>query len=479
MMKRMKCKRWLLAATSSLLLLVVWIAGPVGEASAAPLIQDEAPIRHTVQTGETLFRIAQQYDTTVEAIVAANGITDPNRIRVGQQLVIPTSAQGSSVEEGGAPAAEPAVFSTYVVVPGDTLHAVARRFDASVTAVAALNGLVLPSDLPVGERLRIPGQNAGRLHRVAEGETALGLALRYSIPMWELLGANGLSSSSALLPHQLVLVSSEATTDTLPSPFVALDVGPVPVVQGHTVRVKAELAPGAALTGVFDDEVLNLVIEGDAYYALFGVHVLADPGVYALAFLATDAAGDEVYVMKSIEVVDGAYPVEVISLLVDLLDDEALAAERARVAEIKPVFTPERFWDGLFTRPITTEITSDFGVRRLYKYPSTQFYGYHEGTDFDGVVGSPVYAPAAGVVVLAEPLYLRGNALVIDHGWGVHTGYWHLSQIDVEVGQFVSPGDHIAQVGSTGRSTGAHLHWNLWVNGTNVNALQWTEYTFP
>jgi murein DD-endopeptidase MepM/ murein hydrolase activator NlpD len=124
-------------------------------------------------------------------------------------------------------------------------------------------------------------------------------------------------------------------------------------------------------------------------------------------------------------------------------------------------------------------VTSNFGTRRLYRYPSTQFYGYHEGTDFNGRIGSPVYAPAAGVVVLAEPLYLRGNALVIDHGWGVYTGYWHLSQIDVEVGQRVAPGEQIALVGSTGRSTGAHLHWDLWVNGTNVGALQWTEQVFP
>ena len=67
----------------------------------------------------------------------------------------------------------------------------------------------------------------------------------------------------------------------------------------------------------------------------------------------------------------------------------------------------------------------------------------------------------------------------IDHGWGVYTGYWHLSQIDLAVGQRVEAGERIALVGSTGRSTGAHLHWDLWVNGTNVDALQWTEQMFP
>jgi murein DD-endopeptidase MepM/ murein hydrolase activator NlpD len=231
--------------------------------------------------------------------------------------------------------------------------------------------------------------------------------------------------------------------------------------------------------GVIADEALKFVVDGDKHYALFGIHALAEPGIYPLALLAVDASGDEVYLTRPLEVVSGGYDTEEISLTQDLLDNDALATERARVAEIRPVFNPERYWDGLFTLPITTEVTSYFGTRRLYKYPSTQFYGYHEGTDFNGIVGSPVYAPAAGVVVLAEPLYLRGNALVIDHGWGVYSGYWHLSQIDVAVGQWIEPGDQIALVGSTGRSTGAHLHWDLWVNGTNVDAMQWTEHPFP
>jgi murein DD-endopeptidase MepM/ murein hydrolase activator NlpD len=82
-------------------------------------------------------------------------------------------------------------------------------------------------------------------------------------------------------------------------------------------------------------------------------------------------------------------------------------------------------------------------------------------------------------VVLAEPLTLWGNAVVIDHGWGVLTGYGHLSVIEVEVGQTVAAGDTIAKVGNTGLSTGAHLHWETWVGGTSVDSLQWLEQTFP
>lgn len=462
----------MIAGLSGLLLLFVWSTSALADAPSASPAQEEEPVIHVVQAGETLLGIAQQYGSTVEAIAMANGITDPGRIAVGQQLVIPTAAG-----EESAPA-----YLTYLVLPGDTLDVVARRFDVTTAAIAGLNGVVHPAGLSAGQQLRVPGQYAGRLHPVAEGETALGLALRYDLPMWEFLALNGLRSPDALLPGQRVLVPTQFTTGTLPAPFVALDVGPLPALQGHTVRVRADLAPGAEVRGVFDDQVLNFAAQEDAHYALFGVHALTDPSVYPLALLATDAAGDEVYLSESVEVVDGGYGYEELILPPErdaLLDPEALATERARLAEIKPVFNPERYWEGLFLRPLDTELTSFFGTRRLYQSPSYQFYSYHEGTDFDGEVGTPVYAPAAGVVALAEPLYVRGNAVIIDHGWGVYTGYWHLSQIDVEVGQRVAPGDQIALVGNTGLSTGAHMHWDFWVNGTNVSGLQWTEQLFP
>jgi murein DD-endopeptidase MepM/ murein hydrolase activator NlpD len=448
--------------------------------STVVLAQEEQVI-HVVQAGETLVGIAQQYGTTVEAIAEANGIVDVGRIDVGQQLIIPLAAG-----EGSRP-----TIHTYVVLPDDTLEVVACRFDTTATAIAELNGVANPGGLSVGQPLRVPGQYVGQLHQVAEGETAMGLALRYDLPLWEFLSANGLSSPGALLPGQRVWVPAPSVTGTpfdqahgtLPLPFETLDVGPVPVVRGYTVRVQVDLVPGAEVQGVFDEQVLNFVAQEDVYYALFGTHAtLTEAGTYPLALLATDAAGDEVYVSQSVEVAAGDYGYEEIILTEErdaLLNPEAIAAERARLAEIKTVFNPERYWDGLFSRPIDTQLTSFFGTRRLYQSPSYEFYGYHEGVDFDGEVGSPVYAPAAGVVVLAEPLFVRGNALVIDHGWGVYSGYWHLSQIDVAVGQQVAPGDQIALVGHTGLSTGAHLHWDFWVNGTNVNALQWTEQPFP
>ena len=101
------------------------------------------------------------------------------------------------------------------------------------------------------------------------------------------------------------------------------------------------------------------------------------------------------------------------------------------------------------------------------------------GLDFCGGEGLQIFAPAPGKVVFAAPLTVRGNATIIDHGWGVYSGFWHQSQILVNVGDTVEQGQVIGLVGGTGRVTGAHLHWDLWVNGIQVNPLNWLNQTYP
>jgi murein DD-endopeptidase MepM/ murein hydrolase activator NlpD len=86
-----------------------------------------------------------------------------------------------------------------------------------------------------------------------------------------------------------------------------------------------------------------------------------------------------------------------------------------------------------------------------------------------------VYCPAPGKVVLAETLQVRGNVVIVDHGRGVMSGFWHLSQINVKSGDEVWAGQVVGLVGSTGLSTGAHLHWEMRVNGVPVDPLQWAR----
>ena len=90
-----------------------------------------------------------------------------------------------------------------------------------------------------------------------------------------------------------------------------------------------------------------------------------------------------------------------------------------------------------------------------------------------------IYAPAPGKVVFVGLLTVRGNATIIDHGWGVYSGFYHQSRIDVKVGDIVETGQIIGQIGGTGRVTGPHLHWDLWVNGIQVNPFYWLDQVYP
>lgn len=90
-----------------------------------------------------------------------------------------------------------------------------------------------------------------------------------------------------------------------------------------------------------------------------------------------------------------------------------------------------------------------------------------------------IYAPAPGVVVFAGPLTVRGNATIIDHGWGIYTGIYHQAEIKVKTGDIVEAGQLIGLIGATGRVTGPHLHWDLFVNGVQVQPLDWLDRPFP
>jgi len=145
-------KRLRLCLISSLVVVMLLWAAPVG---AAPPDHGPAqePIVHVVQPGENLFRIARRYGTTVDAIVAANGLTNKRLIHAGQRLVIPRGA-GSSATAG-----HPTTTggSTYVVRPGDTLSQIAQRFGTTTVALARLNGITNPSLIHVGQVLRLSG----------------------------------------------------------------------------------------------------------------------------------------------------------------------------------------------------------------------------------------------------------------------------------------------------------------------------------
>jgi len=138
---------------------------------------------------------------------------------------------------------------------------------------------------------------------------------------------------------------------------------------------------------------------------------------------------------------------------------ERVRREQARVAQARQRDDARVDFTQRFVRPVEGRISGRFGRARAYNgKPGAP----HSGMDIAAASGTPVKAPAAGIVTFADPdLYLTGGTLLIDHGHGVSSNFLHLSRIDVQVGDRVEQGQVVAAVGSTGRSTGPHLHWGM------------------
>jgi len=130
-------------------------------------------------------------------------------------------------------------------------------------------------------------------------------------------------------------------------------------------------------------------------------------------------------------------------------------------------FVPPRL-SGPLAVPRDVEPSSRFGDQRVYNGKTE---GVHYGLDLPGATGDPVGAAGDGEVVLARDCYMSGQTVLLWHGAGVFTAYFHLSRMEVKVGDRVGPGQRLGRVGSTGRSTGPHLHWGVKVDGLWVDPL--------
>lgn len=147
-------------------------------------------------------------------------------------------------------------------------------------------------------------------------------------------------------------------------------------------------------------------------------------------------------------------------------EQQRIAEDRRKVQATLAKFTPERCWSLPLLRPVPGEISSLYGLKRIF---NGQPRSVHKGLDLRGAQGDPILAAADGTVALADDLYFSGNAVYVDHGLGVFTAYLHMSEMLVSPGQKVQRGQVLGRVGATGRVTGPHLHLSLLVQGTSVD----------
>jgi murein DD-endopeptidase MepM/ murein hydrolase activator NlpD len=321
----------------------------------------------------------------------------------------------------------------------------------------------------------------------AAGESLLELAVKQGSDPWTLASMNKLSGTWETLPGDILYSptgSSEESATGLPSAFLSASIDPLPLVQGSTEVVRARTQEGTTLAGTLVDIPLRFFQDNGEQVALQGVHALLEPGVYPLLLEATLSDGSKQSFEQMLLVTSGNYNSEPIPLNDPTLIDPAVTEpELKNIVALTASATPTRYWTDIFTSPATDPdcFTSYYGTRRTYSVIGSdlEVEGFHTGLDFCGGEGLQIFAPAPGKVVFAAPLSVRGYATIIDHGWGVYSGFWHQSQILVNVGDSVQQGQVIGVVGGTGRVTGAHLHWDLWVNGIQVNPFNWLDQAYP
>jgi murein DD-endopeptidase MepM/ murein hydrolase activator NlpD len=159
--------------------------------------------------------------------------------------------------------------------------------------------------------------------------------------------------------------------------------------------------------------------------------------------------------------------------LVSMLDPAVIAAEDATLTAIYGNVTARRIWNGRFLWPVLGPITTPFGDDRIYEPGSVP--GFHSGLDIAASEGTAVAAAQNGVVVWAGTLPIRGNTVILDHGWGIFTGYSHLSAINVQTGGQVFAGQTMGLIGNTGRWVGAHLHLEFRVHNVPLDPVPWLD----
>ena len=209
------------------------------------------------------------------------------------------------------------------------------------------------------------------------------------------------------------------------------------------------------------------------FYALVPVNYYAKPHISKIVAVVSKN-GKKFYKTFRVKIIKGKYKSEVLKVASNKakFTPKILKRIKKEAKEAKKIYntiTPFCYWQNYFILPLHSKITSAFGTRRVFNGILKSF---HSGVDFRAKTGTPIIAANDGKVVLAKHRFLAGNSVIIDHGEGIYSCYFHLSKFKVKKGDIVKQGDVIGLAGSTGRVTGPHLHFGLRVWGVLSDPLE-------
>ena len=427
---------------------------------------------YTVQEGDTLTDIAWYFHTTLNELLALNPIADPDALTPGKVLLIP----GYEEYNGEIIRAEMPL--------SETARSLARANAMSADLFTRLNALTAPDALISGSAVFYiqPEDLALTRLQLVNDLTPLELAAHAGANAWLAALANDLPSPGLLLQNDTLFLPGDPA-DPARSPLAALlpqltdaNLHPGALAQGKTAVITANASPQTTLTGELLGYPLHFFsnASGEGYTALQGIPRLEEPGIKSLTLTATAPDGRTFTLRRQALLIAKNYGIDTPLQVADNVIDPAITEpEFAFLMQLVAPADPLKLWNTRFYPPSTTPefITSWYG--RLRSYNNSDFTYFHSGMDYGGGESSPILAPAPGIVVYTGLLDVRGNTTVISHGWGVYTGYWHQSQIDVQVGDRVETGQTIGYMGATGRVTGPHLHFDLIVGSVEVDPEDW------
>lgn len=355
--------------------------------------------------------------------------------------------------------------ATVAVQPGDTLWALAKRYNTTIEAILQTNGLT-GQDLMPGAILTLPTESnaAPETYTVQAGDTLYDIAVAFSITADELIAVNNLDGTT-IKPGQ-VLTLRVAATEVPPAPLE------ITVQPGDTLWALATT----------NETTIDAIVQANQLSntsALRPGDKLIIPGRYAATTVAdqggttpqtvTVAKGDTLWDIAtryntSVTALMSANNMPDTSIKVGqtlkIIPSNELLRASAETPQPNPVSSSAMIW------PVNGEITSYFGYRRL-RIGGTNM---HYGLDIDGETGDPIDAAVAGTVTFSGWRSGFGYLVIVTNG-NTEYYYAHASELFVNEGDSVVVGQHIANVGATGRVTGSHLHFEVRVDGTPVDPL--------
>ena len=282
-----------------------------------------------------------------------------------------------------------------------------------------------------------------------------------------------------LLPMKICAISKSTSLIAIGLFFAALfcvtplqaqkcSVLPAPVKLGQTLRITC---PADFTSVKLNERSAKLYLQPDGKrFGLLAISVKDAPGTFSL-LISRNGDGEPqnlpVVIRKTI------FPSQNVKLSPEIESLRSTPEEMALLTSFRDAISETRSWEDPLQPPVSGCMTSPFGVKRLHNGKPTG--EYHGGVDQRTPEGEAIRAVAAGTITFAKQFNVLGNAVGIDHGQGLESMYLHMSRLVVAPGVAVQRGDILGYAGSTGRSTGPHLHWVLYVNGVNVNPAQWVK----